>query len=181
MDESDTATACPAELKHRGYVQVAWDKAIKQENNMSVITKDDTGAVRIVISDVEGWNGHEVHAGKHDANIMGTWVGKKWTELIMHAWSKQKTHRIHLTDEIATLKASEKNLKANEKILKGQIDMAVINARTWRANIDDLTAKLKESNLEVDRLKAAQSEDTANLNKIGELFAWFIARLGVKK
>jgi hypothetical protein len=75
--------------------------AIKKEDN--VIEEKDLAPIRIVMSEVEGWNGHEIHAGKHDKMILG-WVGKTWEEFIQHGWNVQPRHRIYIEEENTLLK-----------------------------------------------------------------------------
>lgn len=74
----------------------------RKENDL--IEKNDIGYLRIIMTEIEGWPSDEVHSGKHDAVILGTWVGKTWEELIWHAWEIQPVHRQALVDEIESLK-----------------------------------------------------------------------------
>lgn len=68
---------------------------------VDVVTKEDTPLVRIIMSEVEGWDGNDIHTGKDDAQIMGAWVGKSWQEFIWHCWNVQATHRQNLVDTVA--------------------------------------------------------------------------------
>ncbi len=88
-----------------------WDENQTTNQGEHMITSKDINTLRIVMSEVEGWNGHNVHAGKHDKQIMGTWYGKSWTELINHSWKVQPVHRIHLTEQLVKIE----KLLANEK------------------------------------------------------------------
>lgn len=68
-----------------------------------MIEEKDLAQIRIIMSEVEGWNGHEIHAGKHDKMILG-WVGKTWEEFIQHGWNVQPRHRVYIEEENAQLK-----------------------------------------------------------------------------
>ena len=85
-----------------------------------MVKKEDLGAIRIIMSEVEGWNGHEVHAGKYDSQIL-SWVGKKWTDFIWNGWNKQKKHRIHLEDELKAERAKTTSLTKQVTDLKAQL------------------------------------------------------------
>lgn len=76
---------------------------LRKKGNDDMITKEDVGPVRIVMSEVEGWDGYEVHAGKRDEEIMGAWVGHPWTDMLWHCWTVQKAHRHDLNNQIVDL------------------------------------------------------------------------------
>lgn len=78
-------------------------KGYNEGGNTDMITNSDTAQVRIIMSEVEGWDMNDIHSGKDDGIIMGYWVGRSWLEFIMDSWSGQPTHRGHLTQQIADL------------------------------------------------------------------------------
>lgn len=99
---------------------------------VDMITKDDVAPVRIVMSEVEGWNGNDIHAGKNDAQIMGAWVGKSWQEFIWNGWNKQAVKRQNLVDQIADLNTKvsvlEKRLEeATTKLAVQSEDTELLN------------------------------------------------------
>jgi len=105
-----------------------------------MITSKDVGTVRILMSEVEGWNGHSVHAGKHDKEIMGAWVGKSWIELINHGWKVQPVHRIHLTEQLVKIQKALANEKAKpavevikevDRIVQVPVEVIVETEPTW--------------------------------------------------
>ncbi len=68
--------------------------------NNDMITKDDTSLVRIIMSEVEGYNGNDIHSGKDDSQIMGAWQDKDFREMLWHCWTVQPTHRQALVDQL---------------------------------------------------------------------------------
>ncbi len=138
-------------------------KVIKVQGD-DMITKDNTAEVRIIMSEVEGWPGHEVHAGKHDKQIMGTWTGKSWSEFIWHTWNVQKVKRHDLTALVGQLQkqlADTKQALANEqqklpkevvkeieKIIEKpvevikEVEVAVDKPLTWERVLKFVTDKL---------------------------------------
>lgn len=102
-----------------------------------MITKKELDCVRIVMSEVEGWNGHDVHAGKYDDKIMGAWEGKEFPVFIRHAWKAQNTHRIHLSDRIGVL---SKEVNVGKETIKAQsevIEMKNKEIESLKAQVGD--------------------------------------------
>jgi surface antigen len=96
---------------------------LRPKGGSNVIQEQELDAIRVIMSEVEGWNGHDIHSGKHDAQIKG-WAGKTWPEFIRHAWRAQGTHRIHLTDRLAVVEKAlknEQNKPAKEVVKEVQI------------------------------------------------------------
>lgn len=143
------ATACPGTLDVERIIRDA-------KGNNDVIKASDLAQVRIIMSEVEGWNGHEVHSGKHDKQIMGAWQGKEWNDFIWHAWSVQNAHRIQLTDNITALQAQV-----------AQRDKLISEIKAKAELSDSLQKK-------VDALQTEQAQDQATGNAImrflGRLF-----------
>lgn len=86
------------------------------------------------------------------------------------------------SEALAALRAQEewKSLDAGLKSLQGlQKEITDLNAKV-NAQIVEIAA-LKKENIELKAQLAAQSEDTSNLNALGKLLKWFIARLGLNK
>lgn len=145
MDVSNTPTACPGDLKHKGYALAAWNRAkARTKGEDDVIKKEDIGAIRIIMSEVEGWNGHWVHAGKYDDKII-SWVGKTWTEFINHAWNAQDTHRIHLEDKLGS--QGKVVAAANKQIATQKESIETLSSRPTNA----------EYQAAIDATKAAQN------------------------
>lgn len=86
-----------------------------------MITENDVAPVRVVMSEVEGWNGGEIHSGSKDSEIMAAWVGHSWVEFVMHGWNVQSVHRQALVDSNAALTQTNSDLAAENKKLKEQI------------------------------------------------------------
>lgn len=92
----------PPSLVNQGFIKLGGD----------VIGSEDIAPMRIVMSEVEGWNGRKVHAGDYDKIIADAWVGKPWEAFITNGWVKQKTHRYMLEDKIAVLNKTVSALNA---------------------------------------------------------------------
>lgn len=76
-----------------------------------MIQPADVYPVRVIMSEIEGWNADEVHSGKDDTQIMGFWTGRKWTDFIMLSWQGQAIHRGNLQSELDAANAQIKTLQ----------------------------------------------------------------------
>ena len=80
------------------------------------------------------------------------------------------------------LRASQewKDIQAGLKSLQGlQKEVTDLNTRVNVLLVENTA--LKKENADLKAQLATQSEDTANLNGLGKLLKWFIARLGLTK
>lgn len=121
-----------------------------------------TDVLRIIASEVEGFDMTKTHKGEYDKILTDAWGSKPAEDYVRHAWNVQKVHRGHLAAQI----------KAKD---------VQIAALTKRADVAEKS--LAEANKEIDRLKAQlaiQSDDTQLLNSMGEVFKKLIARWGMK-
>lgn len=153
-----------------------------KKGNDDVITQNDLGPVRIVMSEVEGWNGHEIHSGKYDAQIMGAWVGHTWTEFLQHCWEVQPTHRVHLEDFISTQNSQIASL--NQRPTQDTVNKLNDQVAETTSKLDTVLSQSKDKDAKIAELQAQvalKSEDTEQLNKLGEFFKWALKRFGLSK
>lgn len=141
---------------------------LRKKGTDDMITQNDVGPVRIVMSEVEGWNGHDIHSGKNDAQIMSAWVGQKWTTFLQHCWNVQQTHRIHLEEAIQTL-----NKRPTQEQLDEQVRITSIK--------DSEIARIAKEKEALQAQLAVVSEDTELLNGFGKWLTKLIARIGLNK
>jgi hypothetical protein len=83
----------------------------KKVSNKDVIGKDDIAPVRVVMSEVEGWDMNNIHSGKNDAEILGAWYDHSWQEFIMNGWAKQSIKRGQLVEKINGLNSQISELQ----------------------------------------------------------------------
>lgn len=139
----------------QGQQFINFDKWVSGEGN-DVITKEDIYSIRVIMSEVEGWNGHLVHSGKYDDNIL-SWVGKTWEEMIQHCWAIQPTHRIHLTDKLTVTEAAVKDLKTSTAQLSKTVDEKNAQIIAQQKEIESLKAQVGD-NSKWETLKALLRE-----------------------
>jgi len=141
MDESSKATACPADLKHKGYALDVWNKSLTQGGNMpTIITEAHIGILRIAHSEIGGWDLNEVHAGVHDAKFLAAWKGRSVDDLIWAQWN-------HVNAQIY-----RNQREANKsKILELQTALANEKAKPPREIVKEIE-KIVEKPVEVEKI-----------------------------
>ena len=146
--------------KNHSPVYVGWGESVndvKVIKEASVTTPIDV--LRIIASEVEGFDMTKTHKGDYDKILKDAWGSKPPEDYIRHAWNVQKTHRGYLTAQI----------KAKD------VQIATL---TKRADVAEKS--LAEANKEIARLKA-ESGNTSEANLLGQALIKLIATFGYKK
>lgn len=128
----------------QGQQFVNLDKYIKENDDM--IGKNDVAQVRIIMSEVEGWDMNSIHSGKDDAQIMGAWYGHSWQEFIYHCWTVQPKHRGYLVQDVDALKKQVADLgtrptNADLQAALEKVKVAEVQAAEATKNADRLAAE----------------------------------------
>lgn len=83
-----------------------------------MITKEDIDALRIIASEVEGFDLEATHNGQFDKQLLDAWGGKPWSAYLRHAFIVNPTKRASLLQTIETLKNSESFTGKDREVLK---------------------------------------------------------------
>lgn len=155
----------------QGQQFVNLDKYIKENDDM--IGKDDVAQVRIIMSEVEGWDMNNIHSGKNDGLIMGAWQGHSWQEFIYHCWTVQPRHRGYLINDINSLTAQIKELGARPT--QAELEALRVSAAKAQANADLAQKTAAEAKAVADALIKQNQEDktTADtwLRRLGQFLS----------
>lgn len=117
-----------------------------------MITPQDRDNLRIINSEVKGWDFNRVHTGQYDDREVQAWTGKSWNQFIQEGWREGEAWRHMRNQKLADydkLSAQVSELKANPT--KAEL----------QAVIDQLSAsQVKNKELED---KIAQGQDPDNI------------------
>lgn len=127
------------------------------EGDSDMITKNDLYPVRVVMSEVEGWNMNDIHSGKDDATIMGAWVGRSWQDFIMNGWNVQPAHRGWLVQQIAELNTQIGAL--SQRPTKAEMDAVKQSMTDLQKAAEDAQKATAESKAEYEKLAAQTKAD----------------------
>ncbi|WKK71437.1 CHAP domain-containing protein [Rathayibacter oskolensis] len=188
----------PASVATLGYVLgngarvIGWLRPKLEEENMTA-TIDDSAVVqlRIINSEVKGWNIDEVHSGALDDREIKAWRGQSWATFIQQAWIEGAAYR---SLKSAWRDGTEVQLPAVQKVLNDvqnarmAADQRAAEAQQARINAEaGLNAAVQartEAEARAQRLEnelALTGEDTKQLNALGQTLLWLAGRLGIKK
>lgn len=146
----------------QGQQFVNLDKYINDNAGGDMITKDDVGPVRVIMSEVEGWDMGAIHNGSLDPTIMGAWQGHSWVEFIMHCWTVNPNHRGYLVQQIAEL--NNKVAQLSSRPTADQLQ-AVKDASVALQKAAEESAKAAaESKAKYDQIAAEREADTQTGN-----------------
>lgn len=147
------------------------DQYISDERSGDMITEKDINPVRVIMSEVEGWDITQIHSGSVDSQIMGSWYGKSWVEFIMHAWTVQKTKRGHLVAQINTL--NQQIAELGKRPTTADIEALKNAAETAQREADEAEKIQLATKAQYDAIVAERAADEAT----GNAFIRFIGRL----
>lgn len=120
-----------------------------------MITSADRDPLRVISSEVKGWDFDEVHKGTWDARELAAWVGRPWHEYIMQGWHESPAFREARNRKMRDYDLLVRQL-ADSKT-KAEYEAVAAQAKVSAARVAEL-----EKEVEAERAKA--SEDTKALD-----------------
>jgi hypothetical protein len=115
-----------------------------------VITKNDIDLLRIISSEVKGWDFDSVHRGDTDAREAAAWVGQPWTRFIREAWLEKPSEAFRYK-RIAAINYYDGRRPAVENqvtALQSQVDQLVSQNTTLATDLEATKHDTKVSELE---------------------------------
>lgn len=130
----------------------------------ATIQSGDVGCVRIITSEVKGWDFNQVHSGAVDAQEMNAWVGQPWTKFINDGWLESEAWRNRRIAALAYYDQKDAH-EAQIRDLQTQVN-------NQQSTITDLTTKLDDKQKDVTKLS---DENTALKSQVKDLEAQLAA------
>lgn len=130
-------------------------RLVKEDDmNTDAIKDDDIDILRILHSELGGWDFNATHSGANDATFLAAWSGQSLRQLVREQWKAETTKRYQLVDAAASYKA---------QLEKAQSDAAAVLA-------DDAATKqqLKDALQTVADLRAKPTISQDTLDQIAE-------------
>lgn len=157
-------------MKYVGWSEdIGGKQVIKKGTDM--IEKENYAQLRVVNSEVKGWDVHQTHSGAFDAREIAAWTGQPWVKFIQQAWEEGEGYR--------TQKALWQSFYNQYKDIVGEL-----SKRPTTAELQAVVKKLAEAEKqaqaaaeEAARLKLEQTEDTQLLNEAGSWLQKLFNRL----
>lgn len=112
------------------------------KEDQDMIRPGDEDILRIIASEVKGWDFNSTHNGSKDAVEMAAWKGRDFRQLIREGWAEGGWYR--------DLKARQANLQTTVDKLNSDL-----NARPTKAQLEEALAKVQR---ESEKLAKAEAE-----------------------
>lgn len=120
------------------------------QGGSDLITPQDRDNLRIINSEVKGWDFNRVHTGQYDDREVQAWVGKSWNQFIQEGWREGEAWRHMRIQKLADydkLSAQVAELKANPT--KAEL----------QAVVDQLSASQSKNKELEDKIAQGQNPD----------------------
>lgn len=136
-----------------------------------MIEKDNFAQLRVVNSEVKGWDVNQTHAGAFDAREIAAWAGQPWVKFIQQAWEEGEGYR--------TQKALWQSFYNQYKDIVGELSKRPTTAELQAVvkKLSEAEAKAQLAAEEAAKLKLEQTEDTQLLNEGGSWLQKLFNRL----
>lgn len=123
-----------------------------------MITENDRDPIRVISSEVKGWDFDQVHKGTWDAREVNAWKGRPWKDFIMQGWA-----------EGAGWRAVRQQKMRDYDVLAKQV--SELSTRPTKAELDAVITNLKLSQEKVSELEK-QVQDNPDTQLINEGKSW---------
>ncbi len=147
----------------QGQQFVNLDKYISESEDGSLITKNDAAPMRVINSEVKGWDFNSTHSGAQDTRELNAWVGQPWVKHIMQAWGEGGWYR-----ELKNKQAAFYNQYVN---IIGEL-----SARPTQAELQVAVQKLADASVMVDKAQARANAAEAKSQELADKNAELIAQ-----
>lgn len=112
-----------------------------------VITDQDRDHLRVVNSEIKGWDFNAVHTGQYDQREMNAWKGQPWTKFLGEAWNEGEAFRNMRNQKLADYDRLSKQVSE-------------MSARPTKDQLAEVVKQVSESNAKVTELEKKLAENT---------------------
>lgn len=153
------------------------------EGDMGLITKNDAVPMRVINSEVKGWDFASTHAGAQDQREVNAWAGQPWVKHIMQAWEEGAWYRAlkakqadfynqyaNVIGELSARPSREELQAALNKLGTAARDVEIANAKAVEEEKKAQEAAAKYAELLKQQEADKQAGDTF-LRRIGQFFS----------
>jgi len=141
------ATACPGTLDLNKLNQLVDQRLNQSSGGNIMITENDRDPIRVISSEVKGWDYDAVHRGTWDSREIGAWKGRSWYDFIMQAWNEGAAFRAARNQKMRDYDALVEQL-ANSKT-KAEYEAVAKQAEVSAARVKELETKAAELEAQV--------------------------------
>lgn len=138
-----------------------------------MITENDRDPIRVISSEVKGWDFDEVHKGTWDAREVAAWKGRPWKDFIMQGWAEGAGWRAVRQQKMRDYDVLAKQVsELSTRPTKAELDAVVTNLKLSQEKVSELEKKAQELEAQVKENPDTQliNEGKSWLQKLIERF-----------
>ncbi len=161
-----------------GYSAILRRKGATPSQGDNMITDGDRDPIRVISSEVKGWDFNAVHQGVWDAREVNAWKGRPWRDFIMQGWNEgaafrneRERNRIFY-QQYASVIADLPN-----RPTKAQLDEAMAKLADEAKKVEKANAEAEAARKALAETEAKKSEDTVLLDETGNWLGKLIKRI----
>lgn len=133
-----------------------------------MITANDRDPIRVISSEVKGWDFDQVHKGTWDSREVAAWTGRRWHDFIMQGWVEGAAFRAARNQKMRDYDVLVKQL-ADSKT-KAEYEAVAAQAKVSAERVAELEKQIVE-------IQNKPNEDSELLDQTGNWLSKLIARL----
>lgn len=115
------------------------------QGGSDLITNADRDNLRIINSEVKGWDFNATHTGQYDQRELNAWVGRSWNDFIQQGWREGEAFRNARNAQSKTLEALNKQVaELGTRPTKEQLTSVVNELKASQARVAELEAKVPD-------------------------------------
>lgn len=138
-----------------------------------MITENDRDPIRVISSEVKGWDFDAVHKGTWDAREVNAWKGRPWKDFIMQGWAEGAGWRAVRQQKMRDYDVLAKQVsELSTRPTKAELDAVVTNLKLSQEKVSELEKKAQELEAQVKENPDTQliNEGKSWLQKLIERF-----------
>lgn len=157
------ATACPGTLDLNKLNRLVDQRLNTNQQGDDMITANDRDPIRVISSEVKGWDFDAVHKGTWDAREVSAWTGRQWHDFIMQGWNEGAAFRTARNQKMRDYDVLVEQLK-NSKT-KAEYEAVAAQAKASAERVAELEKQVQDN------------PDTQLLNESGSWLSKLFNRL----
>jgi len=158
------ATACPGTLDLNKLNRLVDQRLTANQQGDDMITANDRDPIRVISSEVKGWDFDAVHKGTWDAREVSAWTGKQWHDFIMQGWVEGAAFRATRNQKMRDYDVLVKQLA--ESKTKAEYEAVAAQAKVSADRVAELEKKIAEEQANETEAEAIVQQGQSWLQKL---------------
>ncbi len=157
-------TACPGTLDLNRLNKLVDQRLNTNQQGDDMITANDRDPIRVISSEVKGWDFDQVHKGTWDSREVSAWTGRRWHDFIMQGWNEGASFRAARNQKMRDYDVLVKQLA--ESKTKAEYEAVAAQAKVSADRVAELEKKIAEEQANETEAEAIVQQGQSWLQKL---------------